>query len=649
MRKIKKIVLALIIMSQTLFINSSTYVMAGETFSDNEVVSISSKSNETDESKCPIIIVPGIMGSRLYADKEGKDRIWDPSTSSVITSVFTSKLGNNLKYGNPLFVLHNYENQVTSANREYGAVDSYKGLVDELCDKFPDREVYFFSYDFRDSNAKSSQELNEMINTVKGSKWTKVDVVCHSMGGLVTSDYVSKYGSNSIRKVVTFGTPYEGAPKLLNAVLNWDVLTENNNPFDSKTIADAFLGMAGINKSVKAGFPAIAELAPTKELFSKYNYYVRTRSGFLWLNKKDTKIDYTKYSTICKNIFGSNYTNATKFHNSIKSDGMNKLASLNNSYFIIGVNQPTIAAIVFNNGNTLNSLECSDLQYEYKGDGTVPYYSATIMDKLSSIDNAKNRVLKVEGTHGGILSNSKSLQWACDILNSKDSTVNTSIESSTIKSTKYCVLRVESSADFDIEKDGEELTSEIQSTEGVSSYGRVDIIGNDNEIKMACLNDDEVYDVNLKGTDNGKINYTIRWYDEDDNIIDERGFENVDVTKNTEISTTTDESKPTELIVDNNNDGKTDEVYRAESSSIGSKIDTTNSNVNDNINNNESNNEVKPIATISNGKVKLKNTSVNMKKEVNSDKASSNKIIIIFSVLLGIAVITTIIYIKKVN
>ena len=649
MKKIKKAILGLIIISLTVSFNSGISAMAKET--NNNVINVESNEKETDESKCPIIIVPGIMGTHLYADEEGRERVWEPSTDTVISSVFNKKLGSNLKYGNPLYVLHNYENQVTSINREYGALDTYKTLVDKLCDKFKDRQVYFFSYDFRDSNTKSSEKLNEMINKVKGDKWTKVDLVCHSMGGLVASDYVSKYGNNSIRKVVTFGTPYEGAPKLLNAVLNWDILTEDNNPFNSYTIADSFLGMAGITKSVKAGFPSIAELAPTKELFNKYNYYVRTRSGFLWLRKKDEKINYSKYSTICKNIFGNNFINATKFHNSIKNNGVNNLASLNNSYFVVGINQPTIASVVFNNVNSLNTLECSDLQYEYKGDGTVPYYSSTIIDKLDSIKDSKERVLKVDSTHTGILTSDETLKWMCDILSSKDNTVNTNVKSSVIKSTKYCVLRVESSADVNIDREGEELNSNIKSTEDVSSFGRLDIIGKDNKIKMVCLKDDEAYNVNLKGTDNDKINYAIRWYDENGNIVDERGFEDVDVTKNTRIITTTDETKPTELVVDKNNDGKTDEIYEANSNSIGSKVNSINNNVNKN-ESQISNNNVKPKATISNNKEsnkeKLKNTSV--KKLKSADNVNNynrfNKTII-YCLIIGIVIITISIYGKK--
>jgi hypothetical protein len=80
------------------------------------------------------------------------------------------------------------------------------------------------------------------------------------MGGLVASSYYSEYGGGKINKVVTAGTPYEGAPKLINSVQNRDVLAEGGGGF-----IDNLLGSTGgLNKDVKRSFLAVAELAPTE-------------------------------------------------------------------------------------------------------------------------------------------------------------------------------------------------------------------------------------------------------------------------------------------------------------------------------------------------------------------------------------------------
>lgn len=184
---------------------------------------------------CPIIIVPGVMGSQLY-DKS-MDLVW-PSYFRIGNPFYrlSSKMSMDLymRVKN-----YNYDSSgrtdpinqslLAKGSREYGARDTYKKLVDGIIDEFTDssgqctRNVYFFSYDFRQSNDDSSWELLTYISDVLKANpgHYMVDIVAHSMGGLVVSKYVSDWGSDNIRKVINCGTPYEGAPKLVNSVLTF--------------------------------------------------------------------------------------------------------------------------------------------------------------------------------------------------------------------------------------------------------------------------------------------------------------------------------------------------------------------------------------------------------------------------------------------
>ncbi|EKE15692.1 MAG: PGAP1 family protein [uncultured bacterium] len=125
----------------------------------------------------PVIIIPGILGSQK---KDGQWQI-DP-------------------------VFHTYDN-----------------LYDEFADNgyVPEEDLFKFPYEWRDSNADGAKLLKDKINEIKiQTDWPKVDVVAHSMGGLLSREYVeSDYYQSDVDQLVTLGTPHNGAPE---AYLKWE-------------------------------------------------------------------------------------------------------------------------------------------------------------------------------------------------------------------------------------------------------------------------------------------------------------------------------------------------------------------------------------------------------------------------------------------
>ena len=161
---------------------------------------------EEEENNYPIIVIPGVMGSKLYSDRLCTKCVWSPAENPLALN----GLGEKLSMDKTLFVKPcKDQNKLKKSRREYGAISEYEELVDSLCEAFPERKVYFFSYDFRYSNVDNAEKLSAFIDTLGD---TKVDLVCHSMGGLVASQYVfsSEAHKEQIDKIITLGTPYEG-------------------------------------------------------------------------------------------------------------------------------------------------------------------------------------------------------------------------------------------------------------------------------------------------------------------------------------------------------------------------------------------------------------------------------------------------------
>lgn len=87
---------------------------------------------------------------------------------------------------------------------------------------FPGR-LHPFPYDWRLNIVDTASKLDEMVRTLlAGNPQGKVDIVAHSMGGLVAKAYFRQFGENQVDHFVTLGTPHLGSEKLLYAVLFGD-------------------------------------------------------------------------------------------------------------------------------------------------------------------------------------------------------------------------------------------------------------------------------------------------------------------------------------------------------------------------------------------------------------------------------------------
>ena len=534
----------------------------------------------------PIIIVPGIMGSRLFmssSEFNEQQKAWDPivldssgkmdywrTVHEKIGFPDSGLLSRRLDLSSPIYT-RPCENQnvdtsdtgnstVYQYGRECGAHDgtqeSYIDLVNYLCQQYASgdkyRAVYFFSYDWRRSNTESAVKLHSCIQDVlneTGAK--KVDLVCHSMGGLVASKYYTEYGNEQVDYIITCGTPYEGAPKLIDCVMNWKVLGGG--------ISDFALGFLGwMNKNLKSSWMGVTELLPTENYINRIPMRKALFNPLNWNDYHD--LSFSEYQDICRKVFAG-YNSAYIFQKSLKDGDYNALLKYDKSYFILGINQPTITAIKYKLINGIDLLEEDDLSYSMKGDGTVPYLSASISEQLNSF--SFERVLPYATDHGGVVKEAKCLEWIVSKLNQQTS----NISGSNMLYDGYIVVRIACPVDVSIsDSNGSELNSSAENFMRVSSFGRLDIIGLSNDIKMACINDSPNFSIILNGTDIGTMDYDIRYFNGNDELYKEDSFRNIPITANTVIKTGTDSTKTTVLDIDNNGDGIIDYYLVPESS-----------------------------------------------------------------------------------
>lgn len=126
----------------------------------------------------PVIIIPGILGS-----EKNSDGVWviDP-------------------------ILHAYDDLIATLDANHYTLGT---------------DLFTFPYDWRKSNVETAVLLKQKIEDVKGiCGCGKVDLVAHSMGGLVARQYIQSGAyEGDVDQLIFLGTPHLGAPK---AYLMWE-------------------------------------------------------------------------------------------------------------------------------------------------------------------------------------------------------------------------------------------------------------------------------------------------------------------------------------------------------------------------------------------------------------------------------------------
>jgi pimeloyl-ACP methyl ester carboxylesterase len=123
--------------------------------------------------------------------------------------------------------------------------------------KHPD--FFIFVYDWRLSNVTSAKKLEEFLELVElfHPDLEKVDIVAHSMGGLVARRFIMNH-PEKVDKLITLGAPFLGAPK--------SILTLETGQFLDSGIQHAVIISKKSMRNLAKFFPGAHQLIP----FSKY-------------------------------------------------------------------------------------------------------------------------------------------------------------------------------------------------------------------------------------------------------------------------------------------------------------------------------------------------------------------------------------------
>jgi Lecithin:cholesterol acyltransferase len=343
-----------------------------------------------------VVVLPGIMGSQLRQDGR---LVWGPSAGAAVRAVTTfgrSVRRLQLPYGigddhprdgvEPAGLMPDLH----LLPGIWTAVKGYDVLLKRLRSLgyretgpdpgAPPGNLLPLGYDWRLSNRYTGQWIAARVEPAlerwraQGGPYADAQLifVCHSMGGLAARWYIERCGGAAItRKLITLGTPYRGAARALDQLVN------GVHPGLGPLAVD----LTGFARSM----PSLYQLLPEYACIEHHGDLAKT-----------TEVTLPELDTAMTG-------EAMRFHTELRDAESARPSSLGATHAIVGIRQATATTVQIHNGRAvpLDTYRGDDLA----GDATVPLVGACRADV--TMDSPVLR--RVPDKHGNLQRNRAAL------------------------------------------------------------------------------------------------------------------------------------------------------------------------------------------------------------------------------------------------
>lgn len=220
---------------------------------NGEVWTIGLAINQLSQPQPKIIIIPGLFGSW------NKDAI-----------VYRQPVGNNDWQLNPLAkdyngIINTFDNLGLNQNQDY----------------------YVFNYDWRKGLQSIATDLNQFI-VDRGLSNEEIDLVGHSLGGLVARAYLQEFQNPHVRKIITAGSPHQGVTQVYKALSAGELEEENSWWFLAESLVLQLYrqGLETNKEILQNNFPVL------KDLLATYPYLYNRQNQLLNFDQYQLKNNY---------------------------------------------------------------------------------------------------------------------------------------------------------------------------------------------------------------------------------------------------------------------------------------------------------------------------------------------------------------------
>ena len=250
-----------------------------------------------------------------------------------------------------------------------------------------DKTLFAFPYDWRKDNRASAVLLGRKIDEVLGiCGCSQVDIVAHSMGGLVTRYYIQNINNKTLDQLIFLGTPHLGAPK---AYFGWEAGEMGPKGSDRVLEYEMFLEANHVNekdvvKFIRENVSSIQQLLPI------YSYLTDNQTGKIYGYDKcldDTIFSCNVFLEELNRDYQGQY-NDIKVNNIINEDLPTPRALIIEQNF----DRQKTKIYQWQRGRPVNYPNSEGILYG-AGDGTVPINSGSLFEDNMQVINAEHGVL----------------------------------------------------------------------------------------------------------------------------------------------------------------------------------------------------------------------------------------------------------------
>lgn len=568
-----------------------------------------------------VLFLPGIESSGLYKKRSSscvvncEDQLWTPNADSDVQYLYMNPDGTSAH--NDIYTRDIVNQYPTGPFSHADVYKTFGAYMDGLVASGTIAEWKPAPYDWRLSpkdlvnggvvrndgtisytdTATSSYMVNQVLALASTSKSGKVSIVAHSNGGLVAKELINKLISmgkgDLIDNLILVASPQLGTPKAIPAMLHgYDqangyglVTAQQTARTLARNMPDAYYLLPSTRYENQAATPVITfdpRAQTTAHFRSVYgnsitskeqlNTFILGQDGRPFGDVNDTNVP----------LKGNPYllANANTEHDSVL-DAWTPPSTLK-VYQLAGTGVLTLESVKYvDDCSFYCAFSAPRLSIEavnsYDGDGTVISTSATggFGEKwyfnADSYNHSVDSSLAVE--HSTIMSAPQVLSFVKNTLTKSTTSISfISVIAPDFSTKAHTVLRAHSPVSLDVYDDQGRHTGLIAATssDGIAHsyiengipgvtydlFGEVKYIYNDANIPLHVI---------MKGTGSGYLTYDMQQMI-GKNIVASSTFVNIPVTTSTNISVTAspivNNSSP--LLVDQNGDGRTDVVMRAQ-------------------------------------------------------------------------------------
>ncbi|MFA6376784.1 MAG: hypothetical protein WCX69_05300, partial [Candidatus Paceibacterota bacterium] len=346
----------------------------------NGLDSVEIGNGDNIPTKTPVLFVPGLLGTELTNDKE---KFWFDEIRTALD--FSDSFMDYLRFDDNLITV-NKDILIDKVIKEKPTFHYTDLLITEFANQgyVEERDFFTFPYDWRygvsgtypvasgvSQRPKANSDLlKEKIDQILAqTNSDRIDVIAHSMGGLVVKKYIIENDDPKIGKLVFVGVPNLGSPRSAQALL-----------------AGTDLGVFGLNpqefKKISRNMPAAYDLLPTREYYNARGSFMtvfKSAGGFTnQMEALDFDAAINNYSRHGLNSAG--LANANNLHSSAFDfyafDSILNIAAKGiQAYNIVGCKSGTLGSIE-DWENAAGAHGYFSPGAPITGDDTVPFESA---------------------------------------------------------------------------------------------------------------------------------------------------------------------------------------------------------------------------------------------------------------------------------